>query len=511
MVGFLTGCVGLDVVPSNKFTEETYWTSEENTTSVLTMGYRQMFEAKRHFGNEILSDNIVSAYGSPDEKIIAMGAATPSLSRFEDEWKDCYGGIKTTHTFLGNIDKVEMNETKKERMKSEIRFIRAMLFFRLTTWWGDVPFFTEDITKEEAVEIKQTPHKDIIAWIHQELEDIAEILPTRAQYARADRGRITAGAAVALNARVALYENDWERVKKYCEQLITESTYGEYGLFDNYEELFWKVNQYNEEIILDIEYVTDYRTWSELQDYVPMSQEARLCVAAPTQQLIDCYITLNGEKPVNGEDYSNRDPRLAATVVYNGSSWTKRDGNTETIWTDPARDTKDRFQTGSAGTPTGYYYRKYADPSPAAYTAKWDCNVNIPTIRFADVLLMYAEAMHELGQMNKDIWDKTIRPIRERAKFTADTALDFPATASNEELREIIRNERRCELALEGLRIFDIRRWKIAENVLPEPPRGASFTTAYPARSFNRNRDYLWPIPRKEMLLNPNLVQNDGY
>lgn len=522
----LTGCVGLDVVPSNKFTDETYWTSETKASSVLSMAYRQMFDSESYYNNEILSDNVYVGYGIKNEKLIATGQADASNGRFSKEWGDCYGGIKTCHTFLANIDRVSsMDESLRERMKGEVRFIRAFLYLRMTTWFGDIPFFTEDITLEQSKTIPRTSQATIMSWIHGELDEVAEILPTREEYAEANRGRITSGAAVALNARAYLYENNWSEIKKYCEKLMN-GEYGQYDLFPSYEQLFWVANEYNSEIMLDIQYVPDLRTWDQLQDYAPMSTEARLCAAGPTQALVDSYLMKNGNKwTTNDPDYANRDPRFGATIAYDGSIWTDRDGKDYTIVIHPDGKTpegkiSDKYTgQGSAQTPTGYYSRKLCDPSPAAYTTKWACNINIPLIRYADVLLMYAEAVNELNEMNATVWDATIKRLRVRAGFE-DTpkAMNFP-NVSQTELRDIIRNERRCELALEGLRIFDIRRWKTAETVLREAPRGAKFDKSsgtydyikVTPGNFSKDRDYLWAIPRKELNLNHNLTQNPGY
>ncbi|WP_222538138.1 RagB/SusD family nutrient uptake outer membrane protein [Pedobacter polysacchareus] len=524
---FISGCVKLDVKPTNKFTDETYWTSEDKANSALNMAYRQMFSSDYFISNEVLSDNVYYGYGSSNEKLIATGLADASNGRFESEWGAAYGGIKTCHTFLANVDRVTtMTDAIKQKRKAEIRFIRASLFLELTTWYGDVPHFTVDITAEQAKTIKRKPQAEIMAWIHQELEEVAAILPSNTEYAAADNGRITRGAAVALNARAYLYENNWAKVAEYSEKLISSTANGVYSLFPNYEEQFWVKNEYNSEQILSLQYVPDLRTWGNLVDYVPMSASARLNAAAPTQGLVDSYLMKNGKKwTKNDPDYANRDPRMGATIVYDGSIWKDRSGNNYSIvihpdGTVPAGKISDQYKEGSISSATGYYYRKFADPNASSYVSgSWNSSLNLPLIRFADVLLMYAEATNELGKMNSTVWSQTIRPIRQRAGFdnTAE-ALDIPSTDQNV-LREVIRNERRCELALEGLRAFDIRRWKTAEIVLAQPARGAKFDKSsgqydyikLPAGNFSRNRDYLWAVPRKELLLNPNLLQNPGY
>lgn len=524
----LAGCVKMDVVPANKFTDATYWTSEDKANSVLNMAYRQMFTSDYFMNNEILSDNVYNGYGSTNEKIIATGLADASNPRFENEWKDCYGGIKTCHTFLANVDRVtSMEEGLRERRKAEARFIRASLYLRLTTLYGAVPHFTTDISLEESKVIPRTPQAEIMAWVHSELDEVSNILPSREEYNAADNGRITSGAAVALNARAYLYEGNWAKVAEYCDKLINTTEYGSYSLFGNYEQLFWVKNEYNSEIILSLQYVPEVRTWGNLVDFAPMSADARLCLAGPTQDLVDSYLMKNGEKWEPGDpDYTDRDPRMAATIAHDGSKWIDRSGNEYTIVIHPDGVTpqgkkSDKYTgAGTAQTPTGYYYRKFCDPSPAAYFGGgWESNLNLPLIRFADVLLMYAEAKNELDQMDANIWNQTIKPLRQRAGFdNVGNALDLPV-ATQSGLREAIRNERRCELALEGLRFFDIRRWKTAETLLTRPFRGAKFDKSsgsydyikLPAGNFSKDRDYLWAIPRAERLLNPNLTQNPGY
>lgn len=520
----LAGCVELDVVPTNKYTDDTYWTSPEKASSLLSMAYRQMNDAGRIFRDERLSDNLYNSYGNDDMRVTANGQANSSTPMFNNVWADMYGGIKTTHTFLANVDRIEgMDEALRTRMKAEARFMRAFMYFQLTNWFGDVPFFTEDITLEIASTISPTPQATIVAWIHSELEEVAEILPNIGEYAKEDRGRITAGAAAAFNARVALNFNDWERVKTYTEKLIANE-YGTYTLFPNYQELFYEANEYNSEIILDIQYAQGQRTWSDISTFVPFSlTQVQYTQASPTQDLVDTYLMKDGSKWDESKDpYADRDPRLDMTIVHQGSKITTRAGTVYEVNVDPngSNSTNDRIGREN-GTRTGYFYHKYYDPNPAAWNAptSWESNTNVIVLRWADVLLMHAEAMNELNAMDAAVWDKTIKPIRQRAGFdNTALALDFPG-GGQEALRPILRDERRVELALEGARIYDIRRWRIAEVVLNAPRRGAKFDMSsgtldyyqYRNNTFNKNRDYLWAIPRQQWTINQNLGQNDGY
>lgn len=523
-----TACNDLEQIPTNKFTDENYWTSPEKAMSVLNMAYNQMYNADIFFSNEALSDNMYQRR-IHDEKIISSGQADASNARFSGEWSRCYAGIKTCHTFLENVDRVPgMDENLKNRAKAEARFIRAWLFFRLTTWYGDIPLFTKDITLDESKNIERTPHADVVRFICDELEEIASILPTNKQYAEADKGRITAGAAIAFKARVYLLDNDWQNVVNTCERLITNTTYGEYGLYENYAKLFTVEGEYSKEMILDIEYVPSLRTWSDYQDFMPKSSPGgRVSKMAPTQELIDDYIMLNGKGIrdnnsgyTENNPYINRDPRMDMTIVRHLSTWTLPDGNTRTIYTkpgstnDPTGKLDIYVPNNETTSPTGYYMRKYYDRDAINGT---DSGLNLMLIRYADILLMYAEAKNELDELTEDIWNITIKALRERAGFTDPAALDFNSTWTQEEKQLIIRRERRTELALEGLRIFDIRRWHTAEVVLNQRPHGAMFennNTQYielDQRTFNPARDYLWPIPQSEKDINPNLGQNSNY
>ncbi|MCG8307347.1 MAG: RagB/SusD family nutrient uptake outer membrane protein, partial [Cytophagales bacterium] len=318
----LFSCNELDLAPTNKFTEENYWTSAEKANLVLNMAYSQMYNNDYFFKTEALSDNIYEGRGSSSEKIISSGQADASNGRFANEWKDCYAGVKTCHTLLENIDRVpNMDEDQKMRVISEARFIRAFLFFRLTTWFGDVPLFDHDLTLSESETIGRSPASEVVSFVRSELDDIISSLPAKGDYAENDKGRITSGAVLAFKARTYLYENDWENVISACEPLINSTDYGNYSLFFSYPGLFLPQNEYNDEVMLDMGYVPSLRTWGNYYDYAPLSVGARVNALAPTQELVDDYVMLNG-RPISdpgsgyNEDnpYQNRDPRMSATV-----------------------------------------------------------------------------------------------------------------------------------------------------------------------------------------------------
>ena len=434
---------------------------------------------------------------------------------------------------MANVENVPgISDSSKKQMIAQARFIRAFLYFRLANWFGDVPFFTQDISLDESKTLARTPYADVISFVHSELDEVATILPTKQQYPASDAGRITRGAAVALNARVYLYDNDWKNVVKYCEMLINTTDYGSYSLYPDYAGLFKPQGQNSSEDILDMQYApgaSSTRNWSNMLDLIPITCGGRVNQAAPTQELVNSYVMTNG-LPItaagSGYDpdnpYAGRDPRLEATIVHHLSSMVQRGATaSHLIYTKPGSTTDPNYTPdiyaggGSNSTATGYYYRKLYDSSALDGMAS---GMNLMLIRYADVLLMEAEAENELGQMSATVWDNTIKPIRVRAGFTESSALDFPSV-DQDGMRTIIRNERRSEFALEGIRVFDIRRWKLSETVLNGYPHGAQFGDPtvdngflrLTKRTFNPQRDYLWAIPQSQMDLDPNLTQNPGY
>ncbi|WP_116108777.1 RagB/SusD family nutrient uptake outer membrane protein [Lewinella sp. IMCC34191] len=522
----VSGCEKLDLIPENTFTDTSYWTSTEKAQTFLNTAYSQLFSSEHFFYNEALSDNAYNGRGdNAGAASIASGTYDASLNRIQNEWNDRYAGIKTCNLFLDNVDRVpEMDEALRERMKAEARFLRAWQHFMLMTWFGDIPLLDSDPSIEEAQNITRTPRSEVLAFVLSEMNAAADVLPTKEEYDEADRGRITAGAALATIARVHLYEGNWQEVVNYTQRLMNGEA-GNYTLFSSYPGLFLPQNEYSVEDILSIQYVPELRTWGEFFDMAPLSAGARLNALAPTQELVDSYLTLNGEPiddPASNYDeddpYTNRDPRLEATIVYHGYEWEDNSG-THTIYIEPGSDPDnavDEYAPGSSATPTGYYTRKYFDPT---YQSGLSSGLNLMLIRYADVLLMYAEAKMELGEFDQSVWDQTIRPLRERAGFTDALALNYDGSLDQVALRDVIRNERRVELAMEGLRIFDIRRWRIAEEVLNGWAHGARFGPSSTddgylradLRTFDPARHYLWPIPRDERLINDNLGQNPGW
>lgn len=527
-----TACKKLDLAPSDRYTELTFWQSDDNVNSALNNIYSGIYTSDRIFYNEALSDNAYTKLGvSSGVDALSSGNFTISLPRFQNDWAYYYGGIKSCNIFLENVDKnTTLTASLKDRMKAEVRFVRAWHHFNLMKWWGDVPLLKKDISPDEAKVVSRTPRAEVLQFVLDELDAAAAALPTNTQYAKSDWGRVTKGAALALKARVLLYEgNRMNEVVTICEQLINnQAQNGAYSLAASYTDLFSDktVNKESTESIFALQYVPQLRTWGDYIDFAPISAGARTNNLSPTQELVNAYIMTNGKAITDAgsgynenDPYKNRDPRLAATVVYDQYKWVNPDGSTQTIYikpgTAPAGQSANEYSRAGQGTATGYYWRKYWDPNYAA--PGFSSGLNLHLLRYAEVLLMYAEAKNALGQMTADVWNTTIRALRVRAGFTDAGALDYPGAGAN--LEQIIRNERRCELVMEGIRIDDLRRWKLAETVMNGWVHGAKYgdptvDNGYiqvQLRVFDKSKHYLWPVPPSERALDVNLSQNNGY
>lgn len=527
-----SGCRKLDIAPTDAYSVLNFWTADANVYNALNNNYSLMYNSGLYFAAEGLSDNAYSQTNT-DLIQIASGNANAQTPKFAGDWAYYYSTIKSCNQFLANIDKnTTLGAATLDRLKAETRFIRAFEDFNLTKWYGDIPLVSTDISQDDAKTIARTPKAEVINFILSELNAIVPSLPSKDQLPAAENGRITKGAALALQARVLLYQgNRMADVATVCESLMNGTTNGTYSLNPNYSNLFSdpSTNRNNPESILSLQYVpATTRTWTDFWDFAPNSVGGRVNALAPSQELVNDYIMLNGKAITDagsGYDennpYTNRDPRLTATVVYDRYNWNSGggvNGTTKVIYikpgSDPTRPGPDEYSSGrQSSSPTAYYWRKYFDPSALA---NFTSGNNIHLFRYAEILLDYAEAKSSLGQMDATVWNKTIGALRTRAGFSDPAALNYPGG----DVTNAIRRERRVELAMEGTRIDDIRRWKTAETVLNGYVHGAKFS-GDPAtdngyiraqlRRFNTNRDYLWAIPSGDLSLDSKLTQNPGY
>lgn len=509
-------CISLDTAPYDRETDLSFWgKGESSAKAVLNSCYGAMYSSYELLESEAASDNAYDK-GLTGTQPVANGSLSTDNSYVKSIWDHYYTGIRTCNELLNHIDEVPgIEDNAKARYIAECKTLKAIFYYELYTRFGAVPYTDAVLTVQESETIGRTDRETVKSNVIANLEAAIPDLPE--SYASEEIGRITSGAAKAILAKVYLFDGEYDKVAELTQEIINSGTY---SLFPSYSGLFTVENENNSEVILDVQYSPTLREWSmRTASFLPPSLGG-YCSMAPTQELVDSYIMLNGKgikEAGSGYDsnapYAGRDPRLAATIIYTGNSYTLPDG-TESVIDCTDASSRDAYGTTSDVTPTGYYLKKWWDPT---YRLTLQTSLNFIVIRYADILLMNAEAHAELGTLNSSVWNATVKAIRERAGFTDSAALEFNASADN---KAIIRNERRCELAFEGARYKDIIRWKTAETVLNGNVHGIYTGRAVGTddgyvivekRSFDASKHYLWPIPQKDRDLNKNLDQNPNW
>lgn len=515
----LGACVKLDRTPTDGYSTDQYFTNKQAATDNLAAVY-QLTKMSGFFedGNSILLDDITdNAYCPFTNQLtsyIALGTATPSLSgKYVDLYRGyfSYEGIKTANYFLENIDLVpSMTDEEKTEMKAEVRFLRAFNYARKLMFFGGVPLVTKTLEYGEENNYPRNTEVEVKDFIYSELDAIVSQLPLVRE--DGDLGRVSQGAALALKARVALFSGDFAIAEKAAKQVIDM---GIYGLYNNYEGLFWEKNQgdpnRDKEVILEVNYKAP--TWASWIDALYTVEEGGWNSVNPTQSLVDAYETKNG-KPISEDlkynadkPYENRDPRLAASIIYPGETWNGR------IFNSLEAVGPDEYYNSSKGnrSRTGYCLRKYCAPLvdlPNGDPADGQ-GLSFIVFRYPEVLLTYAEALIE---QNKELPTAAamINKVRARVNMPAVTE------TSQAGLRKRVRNERRVEFAFEGLRWYDLKRWKIADEVMNGPVYGVrpgkvnmttgavtwsspNHITVGADRVFNPDRDYYFPIPQEDL------------
>jgi hypothetical protein len=293
---------------------------------------------------------------------------------------------------------------------------------------------------------------------------------------------------------------------------------GVYGLYESYEKLFSYAAENNKEVLLDKQYLKDVSQNNVFNLLAPYSQKNAQSTYVPTKTLVDTYETLAGKKitdPSSGYDpakpYVNRDPRLKFSVFLEGDALPSG----ITFQPRPTSGTADAIGSTYIASTTGFNIKKYINTEDFANPT--NSGINIILLRYAEVLLTYAEAKIEMGQIDASV----LAAINQVRNGRTDVKQPSVTATTQAALREIVRRERTVELAFEGQRIFDIRRWKIGEQVMNGPVFGITYPdasgklvtvqAASSDRVFDASRHYLWPIPQKERDLNPSLTQNPNW
>ena len=508
LVLLLTGCSDdfLTTVPPDQLSDAVFWKTEQDVTLAVNAIYPSVW-GDNIIHLEAVSDNAFQHKQWERAYEYATGTHDASTQWGTDIWNNAYTGIRRANTVLANIDNVAgIDPTRKERLKGEATFLRAYHYTHLVNLFGGVPLILEPITIAEGREITRTGASAVVDQILADLDYAAGVLPTT--YNDADAGRATRGAALALKARAALYAGRYQEAATAARAVMD---LGVYDLYPNYRDLFTYAGEGSDEIIFARQQLKNQYATGVFGAFANYSNDGGSNVV-PARALVDAYLCADG-LPVDdpnstcdpADPYVNRDPRMDGSLLYPGAEW---DGGVYNSM--PDSPTADRVGSDFNATSTGYNLKKYIDLTDK--NDRGNGGIDYILIRYADVLLMYAEAKIELGQIDQSVYD-ALNAVRARVDMPAVTA-----GKSQAELRDIVRLERRVELALEGLRLFDLRRWQTAETTMNGRVYGLDYvengelkTISPDARRFVAPRDYLWPIPQRERDLNPNLEQNQGY
>ncbi|HEY4338206.1 MAG TPA: RagB/SusD family nutrient uptake outer membrane protein [Puia sp.] len=380
-------------------------------------------------------------------------------------WSGLYVGINRANLVINNVPAVAaLSAALKGRLVAEAKFLRAYFYFNLVRSFGGVPLILSD-TLLNNNRMPRAATDQVYALIESDLDEAETVLPLKSAYSAADLGRATQGAAQALLAKVCLYEKKWSRAKALTDSLIAS---GQYSLYPDFSKLFTQVAKNSVESIFEVQSGagTTCGTGTQYaQVQLPRASDAPgWGFNDPSQQLIDSFET--------------GDPRLKATVISPGD--TLYDG-----WIVPS-------------DVVNPHYNKKAYIGMGDYSAcgLGDDPKDIIILRYAEVLLINAEADNELGQSAGAL--ANLELIRARARGNNGAVLPMVIATGQADLRNAIWHERHAELAMEQDRWWDVVR----------QGRGAQ---VFGPQGFVAGKNEVWPIPSNEIALDANLQQNPGY
>ena len=534
LFGFCSCSDFLDRMPDDELSDGSFWKTPNDAKMFIADVYRQVLPGSNSgdIDGDINSDNAVHGikWAAGD---VSRGIYDPAAMG----WSGDYKAIRACNILLSKIDNIpDYNQVDKEAVMGEARFLRGYIYFGLIQTFGGVPYVDQPVDLKEMGNITRTPVEEVYTKVIEDFDYATAHLP--AEWGSSDYGRVTKGAANAMKARAALYFKHYDTASDAAKSVMDS---GEYELFDanntgKYANLFWEEQEACKEAIL----VRQFNA-PELTTYIigwgcfPTKGWGGI---NPTQSLVDAFECADGSPidksttydPTN--PFKDRDPRLEVCVLHDGEEMYG-----VTIKTAPL---KSSGSTGVAqhndATATGYYNQKWLDPSIDPQSTGWDMGKDWHVIRYAEVLLTYAEAKNEISPLDASAFD-AVNQVRRRVGMPElqNTDASKPTYCGTQDaLRQRIRNEWRVEFALEsGKRQWDIRRWGIAKEVLNAPFLGMKYKMVddpnapdgdngkkcilYQGENIKltgskyEDYNYLYPIPQEEIDLNPALIQNPEY
>lgn len=524
----VSGCNNdlLDITPKDRLSEESVFQDPAYLEAMVNTGYNGL--PNYIMGNEPMMASIT------DESYMIWDRGTYSVARgqvspdnaglFTNGWTQ-WGAIRSANQFLERIDNATLDEALKQRLKGEMKFLRAYWYFDMAAKVGGLPIITQVLNINDEFNLTRNSSDEVFEFVLDELAESAEMLPL----VPAVRGRISKGAALALRSRASLYfasplfnpSNDRSRWQLAADAAKAVIDLGIYKLNDSYSETFLADN---EEIIL-AKYYRNTKVEQLVDLYnQPTKPGGGWAGNQPLENLVGDYEMRDGTRfdwsnPAHrAAPYENRDPRFDASILANGSIWQEAEIET---WTysdgDGGGVNSSAHNPGGGWAVAGYFMKKFMNEAykPNNSLSFGGEQPNI-FFRYGEILLNYAEALNALG--NDGEARNYVNLVRSRPSVDMP-----PVTEAGDALKDRIMNERRIELAFEGHRWFDLRRWKVAMQYANEPARGVSakkdratgeityeLIVVDPNRKFEEQH-YLSPIPRSEIERSPSLVQNPGY
>ena len=508
-------------------TDEKWWKTEQQALAALAPIYTPMpagsfvYTPNTRISFSALTDDAAwTANYFGEISAIGLGNASPAMTKenfgvitnaIEPFWEANYTAIRIANRFLENAPKTFSDPNNLKRYLAEARALRAWYHFELFLYYGPVPIVTTIVTPDES-DLKRNTTEELISFVTSELQACAPDLPL--EYSgTADNHRITRGACLTMRADAFFQARMYQQAVEATKQVIDLGVYQLYRNASNPKESYKLL--FENAGILNKERILQGSINREIFLRNGPSGAGGTANVNPSASLVDTYETKQGKTIQElGSDSvaiykkspnyrSNRDPRLAASIISPG----------ETFFTliNPFAPLPNLNAIGANNSSrSGYFLKKYVDL--ADRTRNTQSPIPFMVYRYAGVLLMYVESLIESGQWNHPDVVIYLNEIRNRAGMPN---VDLSMYNSEPKMRELCRRERRIELAFEGYRLFDIRRWKIGEQVMNGVIYGATNpatgqTVVVESRKFDK-KHYLWPIPQREMVGNTNMVQNEGY
>ncbi|UZD22923.1 RagB/SusD family nutrient uptake outer membrane protein [Algoriphagus halophytocola] len=466
----------LDKAPKGELTSENFFKDELQATQAVNAIYSHL----RNFNVHVFSYIGITDIASDDADKGSVPGDAGFLQDINDFtfdanntavngiWSGYFQGVFRANQVIANVPEIDMDEELKSRLIGEARFLRAYFYFFLVRTYGDLPLIDRPLNPDEYTQARVSK-EEIYEFIEEDFSFAAANLPEKSEYDASELGRATSGAAKSFLAKVHLFQNEYQEAYDLAQEVITS---GEYELYPDYEGIFRREGEHSSESIFEVSTVA-----LEAGGGGSQFNEVQGIRGNPNNGW-----GFNGPSDDLMAAYEENDPRLAATIINEGDTLPSG----EVVMPDPNMGENARFSR-KAWLP---------ERPPSGFG---NSGANIRIFRYADLLLIAAEAANEIG--NSDQALEYVNMVRERARQGNEDILPDVTTTDQAELRDAIYHERRVELAMEQHRYFDLVRQGRAQEVFAD--LGITWTPG---------KHEVYPVPQSEIdISGGSITQNPGY